>query len=275
MKITTLDPSPELSHAVDQYWHCSVENLNSKGNLFPMLNHKIIFDYSDQVMVKWGEENCHTNGGNNLLFGLQTKPIQAIVQGRYESIGILLKLNGLYELFGLDASTYTNRAKNLLQVFNNDFKEVKFQIKREPEPVKKLEILDLFISRVSRYHRIDSDLTAFYEEINNVTIKQMQIGKYIKKIEKSHSTFIESFKKIYGTTPKQLILLNQINKSITNIVQTPEQPLVEIAIDSGFYDQAHFIKTFKRFTGILPSDYRKKVKNGGVMEMMPNFVSVN
>lgn len=35
--------------------------------------------------------------------------------------------------------------------------------------------------------------------------------------------------------------------------------IAEIASASGFYDQSHFSRTFKRLTGITPTEYRKKI----------------
>jgi AraC-like DNA-binding protein len=38
-------------------------------------------------------------------------------------------------------------------------------------------------------------------------------------------------------------------------------PLTTVALRSGFYDQSHFIRTFKSFTGISPGDYRRRQSN--------------
>jgi AraC family transcriptional regulator len=34
-------------------------------------------------------------------------------------------------------------------------------------------------------------------------------------------------------------------------------PLVEVALDAGFADQAHFSRVFKQVTGLTPGEYRK------------------
>lgn len=38
-----------------------------------------------------------------------------------------------------------------------------------------------------------------------------------------------------------------------------EQSIAHIAAESGYYDQSHFIKEFKRFTGFTPEQYRKEI----------------
>jgi AraC-like DNA-binding protein len=47
------------------------------------------------------------------------------------------------------------------------------------------------------------------------------------------------------------------------------QSLSEIAFDLGFYDQAHFTRTFKRFAGMTPKEYQNSHKG-----VIPEFVMI-
>lgn len=40
-------------------------------------------------------------------------------------------------------------------------------------------------------------------------------------------------------------------------IKSSDKPLTDIAYECGFFDQSHFIRTFKEFTGLLPSVYRR------------------
>jgi hypothetical protein len=275
MKITIRKPAPHFESVIDKYWHFAANSSNSKILMVPMMNHKIVFDYSELVSLDWTSKEKIAIREKNIVLGLQTRPLSTFSDGRYESIGIILKPNGLYQLFGVDTSKYINRAKRLLQLFGYEFEIVRNQIRLEQNPMKKLALLDDFISIASKHYEVEKNVCSFYEELDNFSVENRQIGKFINKIEKSHSTFIKSFRKVYGVTPKQLMTMKQIDMSIQTISKYPEQPLVEIAMDSGFYDQAHFIKTFKKITGILPGEYRKKVREKKVLLESPHFVSMN
>jgi AraC family transcriptional regulator len=41
------------------------------------------------------------------------------------------------------------------------------------------------------------------------------------------------------------------------MISTSDAPLSDIAIAAGFFDQSHFTRTFKLFTGLPPAAYRK------------------
>ena len=47
----------------------------------------------------------------------------------------------------------------------------------------------------------------------------------------------------------------RIDKSL-NLIRAGDEKLTDIALASGFADQSHFIRTFKKVTGLLPNEYR-------------------
>lgn len=58
-----------------------------------------------------------------------------------------------------------------------------------------------------------------------------------------------------GLAPRTFFHIHRFNKSL-QLIQSPELSLTSIAYDCGYFDQAHFIREFKRFTGATPSDVR-------------------
>jgi AraC-like DNA-binding protein len=47
----------------------------------------------------------------------------------------------------------------------------------------------------------------------------------------------------------------RFNYAANLILSRPETPLTGIGYECGYYDQAHFIKDFKEFGGITPSQF--------------------
>ena len=65
------------------------------------------------------------------------------------------------------------------------------------------------------------------------------------------------FDNLVGISPKYYAKITRFNKAAQAMDRNPEAPLTHTALDHGYYDQAHFIKEFKEFSGITPSFYRK------------------
>jgi len=77
------------------------------------------------------------------------------------------------------------------------------------------------------------------------------------KVGLSVSQFNRQFKKKFHTTPRSYLTNVRINAACQLLVST-EQPISEIALQTGFYDQSHFSNRFARLRGMAPSQYRRK-----------------
>jgi AraC-like DNA-binding protein len=81
-----------------------------------------------------------------------------------------------------------------------------------------------------------------------------------------HSTELESitgltrydlcrqFRIAFGTSPHRYLLMRRLELARDRIHEG--RPLVEVACDTGFADQAHFTRTFKSAFGLTPARYR-------------------
>lgn len=82
-----------------------------------------------------------------------------------------------------------------------------------------------------------------------------KINELAKSLYISNDAFEKRFRKVVGATPKQFSSIIKI-KSI--IKKNPEHSsFIQIALENGYYDQSHFNKEFKLFTGQTPTDFFK------------------
>jgi AraC-like DNA-binding protein len=91
-------------------------------------------------------------------------------------------------------------------------------------------------------------------------IKKIQLSKGDIKIKNllsdlpiSRDPFEKRFRRITGTTPKQFSVIIRLKNLIDNY--SGFNSLTDAAHAAGYFDQAHFIKDFKSFTGKTPHDF--------------------
>jgi len=87
----------------------------------------------------------------------------------------------------------------------------------------------------------------YNQKVNTVT-------QLSKAINLSTVSTRKLFHKGVGRTPQEIIKILRIHKTL----RTPQHfhnNLTQLAYNSGYFDQSHFIKDFKRFVGFSPSHY--------------------
>jgi AraC family transcriptional regulator len=76
------------------------------------------------------------------------------------------------------------------------------------------------------------------------------------KVSTSH--LIRGFRQSTGKTPYQYLLHQRIERA-RSLMRDHRAPLTEVALASGFADQHHLARVFRRLTGMTPSTYRRSL----------------
>jgi AraC family transcriptional regulator len=67
----------------------------------------------------------------------------------------------------------------------------------------------------------------------------------------------QSFRLAYSCSIGEYIRKLRVTRAARQLAHT-DQPLAEIAIACGFYDQSHFHRVFKKHVKMTPAQYRKR-----------------
>ena len=131
-------------------------------------------------------------------------------------------------------------------------------------PVKNAE--GNVIGLVTSHYRVRSKESApnWYDAIREAIefvsenyASDLSVADLARRANLSESQFTRIFRRQTETSPAQYILQTRINAART-LLETTDKLLTDIAVETGFYDHAHFVKTFRRIVGTTPSRYRKQ-----------------
>ena len=117
------------------------------------------------------------------------------------------------------------------------------------------------IERISIVEQFLLDKLYNYEtdKLISNAVEKIHLAKGIIKINQlanelyvSNDAFEKRFRKIVGTSPKQFSSIVRMAAIIKGNKQNKN--LTDIAFEAGYYDQPHFNKDFKLFTGLTPTE---------------------
>ena len=86
-------------------------------------------------------------------------------------------------------------------------------------------------------------------------LSNIMINDLSRISDMSKYSLIRQFENSLGLSPHKFIINLRVNYA-KNLLKGNKN-LSEIALESAFYDQSHFIKCFKEYTGVTPKKYRK------------------
>lgn len=81
----------------------------------------------------------------------------------------------------------------------------------------------------------------------------IRVTELMEQLHISQSPLEKRFRQVVGATPKKFASIVRLK----NVIQQYDtiHSLTELGYETGFYDQAHFIKQFKTFTGDTPEKF--------------------
>jgi transcriptional regulator GlxA family with amidase domain len=95
---------------------------------------------------------------------------------------------------------------------------------------------------------IDYTIRQLEAHNGNINIQHLE-----KKLGISCRHLERLFRARVGLTPKEISKIIRLNHAFSCLEKQPAMSLTTLSYESGYYDQAHFSKDFKKIAGISPS----------------------
>lgn len=175
---------------------------------------------------------------------------------RAEVFGVGLTPLGWAALIGTNASDYANRADSLGTIFGEArTAETVAGLRNAEDNRTRVALIDtLMLSRLGSFKydraRIVKVHTALTDpETRTVADIEAAVGL-------SHRQFERTAKRVFGFGPKKLLKSQRFARTLGQAMLAPESEWAEI-LDLAYYDHAHFIRDFKTFMGMTPTEYMR------------------
>lgn len=151
----------------------------------------------------------------------------------------------IHEVFRESISLDNFMLRSALLIIEEQIAEAKTDIQR-------INVVEQFlIARMKQPVTDNLVLTALslmYKSKGNIRIKDL-----MQQLHISQSPLEKRFRNVVGASPKKFASIVRFKHTIQQY--NPQNPLTNLAYEAGFYDQAHFIREFKNFTGETPETF--------------------
>ena len=154
----------------------------------------------------------------------------------------------IHELFGQSISLENFMLRSELLVLEEQLYESKTDVAR-------IKVVERFLIARMNQGKQDTMVLSAVSLIHK-SRGQIKITELVQQLNISQSPLEKRFRQVVGTSPKKFASIVRLKHVIQS--HNPQNSLTELGYEAGFYDQAHFIKEFKSFTGDTPESFFAK-----------------
>ncbi len=175
-----------------------------------------------------------------------------------QMIGVHFKPGGCYPFVDFPMSEINNRTIELDLVWGSGINQVREAILYETTAEGRFAVLEQFLLLKGK-NRMDGHVLVQFSVSQLVKSPQMWTIRDLSfKTGVSAKHLITLFKKYVGLSPKMFSRINKFQKVIQLIELRQKIEWASLAYECGYFDQAHFIKEFRDFSGLNPVSYLEK-----------------
>ena len=174
--------------------------------------------------------------------------------GPSAGLQVNLSILGARLFLGRPLRELLNRAVELEDVFGRDARRLTAELYDASSWDARFDLLDRELTGRILSARAPSAAVLCAWSRLVATGGRASIGGIVSEAGCSQKHLIAQFREEIGLSPKTLARVLRFGRAVRMIKERGAVTLTEVALDCGYYDQAHFSRDFRAFAGVTPSE---------------------
>jgi AraC-like DNA-binding protein len=234
-------PHLQLQPFIYCYWQ-----LKTTEKLAQPFNYKVVADGCIDIFFELNQPS------ENFVMGFCKKYTEFELPNEFNYIGIRFLPTMFPQLFGVNASSISNKAEYLKLVLPQVASFIQSNFNADVEIKSIIQQLDAFLLEQLSTADFDND-TRLYDAISLIMknygvidVEKIDTGVSQRQLRRLFDFYI-------GDSMKTFSRVVRFQNILRAKPSTQSLRKNKLFFDSGFFDQSHFIKDFKHFYGVTPS----------------------
>lgn len=245
---------PLLKSLVKYFWIVKEDSHDLHHKYLPVGNIDLVLNLGRRTKyITPGNEEIITS---RLYFNGITERYKLNIQnGTLNMLGISFFPTGLFPFLKTPLADFKNQTIDFNLVSEKMGREIIETIGHLDNIEYTLHILEIILLKyVDTRVILDNKALRLCNTFNN-SIQDMTIETFCSEYGVNKRTLERFFNKYIGTSPKTYAKIKRFQKILRQLENKDYHSLTELTYEHNYYDQMHFIKDFKSFTGSTPTDY--------------------
>ncbi len=202
----------------------------------------------DDTRKSFTLDGCALSGPHTKSFAIDTDEQQHIV-------GISFCPAGAHPFLRLPCTELCDQHLELADVWGPFARQLRERVLECPTPLAKLRAVELALLQRAAGMLDDHPAVELAVKTFLCAPKIASISRVASDTGLSSRRFIELFKHHVGMPPKVFCRIRRFQSVLRRITSGRSFRWADVALDCGYFDQAHFIHDFRAFSGVNPTKY--------------------
>jgi AraC-like DNA-binding protein len=173
-------------------------------------------------------------------------------------MGVAFKPGGAFPFVGPAVHEFRDAHISLEDVWGAEAERLHQRLVQAPTPDDKFDILSDGLLRIAprtleHHPAVELALCRFDKRPHRASV-----AATAREAEVSQKKFIRLFNDAVGMTPKLYLRVARFQRVVERIQYLPDVDWGDVVERHGYYDQSHFIRDFRDFTGLAPTEWLKR-----------------
>ncbi|SRR5208283_385379 len=257
MQFLSYRPPPPLADLIDQLWLSQgAAPAHQRERLLPDATVELIINLHQDRIYLYDRNDYRRSGAapGCIVSGPRSRFFVIDTQDQMATMGVHFWPGGAFPFFRLPLSELADQSIALDILWGSAAAELRERLLATPTPAQKFRVLEAFLlgqlaAPLERHPAVSFGI----QQLRGAG--QQSVAHVVDKTGFSQRRFIELFSEQVGLAPKRFCRVSRFQRVVQFAHLAGEIDWVHLALDCGYYDQAHFIHDFQSFAGITPTTY--------------------
>lgn len=243
-QLTRYAPAPEVASFIERYW---LIRWDLRGQP-PYQTSTLPQPYVNLVL----------EAGQSRIYGVASSTYTNLLADQGQVFGIKFKPGAFYPLLKSPLATLTDRAIPVQAVFGDEAVTLERAILAQEAATDMTALADDFLR--PRLPALDETSL-----LVNQIVERIIVDRTITRVEGLAALFALTkrtlqrlFQSYVGVSPKWVIQRYRLHEAAEELAHNQAANLPQLALELGYFDQAHFSKAFKAVVGVSPLTYARQ-----------------
>lgn len=257
MNYQTFEPHKDLDSIVKYYWTLEVpfDPKNQKQKIVPDGCIEMTFNFGDKIK-RYTSETDFILHPNAMVMGQRTKSYFILPVGNVDTFAICFYPIGFVNFVTTPLENLVDKETPISELFDEGkARELERRMTQATNTQHRISIIESFLlEKLNEKNTISTIVKSTVDALLN-TNGTTPINAILKDDISKRRQLERHFKKQIGISPKQLSKAIRLQTTLNLMLNKKSETLTDIAYESDYFDQNHFIKDFKELVGVTPKEF--------------------